>query len=1391
MRLAKLTLAGFKSFADKTDIAFDQPLVGIVGPNGCGKSNVVDAIKWVLGEQSAKSLRGGAMMDVIFNGSATRKPSGMASVTLTFDNPLIDDPAPVSAAAPPRSDAQESGDSDQESDSENQPSAVSPPPSRRRRALPLDADTVAVTRQLYRDGSSEYLINKHRARLRDIRELFMDTGIGTDAYSIIEQGKVDVLLQANPAQRREIFEEAAGVSRFKARKKEAIRKLERTEQNLGLTRARLEDAERRLRSVKIQATKARNYQEYAVALRELQLQYALAEYHKLRTQWIALRDQLEQAEADRAAAARKLAQHEQALSDAEVERQSILAKQKHLDQERLEQQAARDQALQRQQFADTTLADVRKQIERDEQRLADLSSRREQLQRELDQQRALVEKLTADQHAAQTRLEEAQQAQRQLQHDLNQKRAALEDEKAGVVTLMRRSAQLHNEISALTHFENNLTQTRAKLDQRASQITGELDRLLTARDEADEKHAEAQRLIEQQSAQLERHKQMAAAFGGQIQELGQNLAAAKEHRSALDSRRALLQEMQDKQHGLADPIKAVLARRDSEEDSTFHFVRGLVAEMFEADVQHARLVETALGDLQQALVIDRLEQITSNNGGAEAVHALAGRVHFVALDQYSISSRAFGNACGLASLLDLVTYSPLVASLAHALLGRTLVADSLHHAHQLRAQLPAGYRFVTRAGELLDADGRITAGPLTAASGAGGGEGLISRRSELAALQDQIAQLDETIAIDQAALTQLSDQAAHVEAISQELRSAIYEANTVRVELASRLDNLRGRIGSLEKEQPVLAAEAEQVHRQLRDADEKKRTHEADAQKLEADSTQRQQQVAAWEREITELQEQLASAQEQTTAVRVEAGKLSEQLTAASRQVRQQEIALADLQRQHRSLDEQLSSHRARIADLEETLHQARQTVAHAQERLHELITQCELVQHRLVKSDEQIGVIRGELREHRAAVERHDAMIHQMQMTGRELEVKTDAVRQRAQEQLELDVAAAYESALGNSELGTGNAEVQSDQAASEDQPLPSSEFRNPTFFQIDWPVVEAQITELRGKIQRLGNVNLDAIAEQDQIEAQHSNLAEQVADIAQAKEQLEKLITQINDDSRKRFEQTFEEIKRHFAGNDGLFRKLFGGGKADLFLQPDENGNIVILESGIEVLAKPPGKEPCTISQLSGGEKTMTAVALLLSIFKTKPSPFAVLDEVDAALDEANVERFANVVKSFLGRSHFIVITHHKRTMQACDLLYGITMQERGVSKRVAVLFDQVGKDGLIAQQAIDAQNAVDQVSDDGSQESGNGEQASPVSAATTASVSAAATPRSAPQDVETPTATEPNDHTGNGNGNGHSGGNGNGHSPDHGKRSIMRQRLAEMFESREREPVQVDAE
>ncbi len=1334
MRLAKLTLAGFKSFADKTEIAFDQPVVGIVGPNGCGKSNVVDAIKWVLGDQSPKSLRGGAMMDVIFNGSAARKPSGMASVTLTFDNPLLT--VPVADSEPNHADAEEPSDETPGS-ADDSPVATLVSNRTCNRLLQVDADEVAVTRQLYRDGTSEYLINNKRVRLRDIKELFMDTGIGTDAYSVIEQGKVARMLEANPAQRRQIFEEAAGISRFKARKKEAERKLDRTEQNLALCRQRLEDTERRLRSVKMQAARARSYQEHQSRLSELQLTFSLAEYHKLATELTDVNDQLEQAEADRAAAQRELAKHEQALAEAETERDAVAAKLKDLEQQRIQKQGDKSKQEQRLQFAVSNLGDVKSQIKRDADRLEELDEKRRRYAAELKDLEQQIADLEAAKTEGEQRLEAAREENQKLQHELSEAQSALEDEKRGINQLLRKAQSLQSEIRSLDTFQENLAATRDKLDARSSQIAEQLGQMLDSRDTAQAKLTEVEQHLTRESDQLTSQKDLSGRFGEQINQLTARLSELKEKRSSLQSRRHVLQEMEDNLEGVSDPVKAVLAQHaadaDTDDGGPFAFIRGMLAELIDTDVANAKLVEAALGDHQQTLVVDRLADLCSSTTGRAAIQALAGRVTLLAIDQpplppfhpHAAPERSEGADRAPVNpnptrVLDLVRYPAWLAPIAHRVLGRTYLVHDLDRALLLRATLPDGARFVTQTGEVLEADGRIFAGPVAA----GTTSGLISRRSELASLQAELTELEALIASDQQTLAMLSDQAAHAEKVASDLQKSIFDLSAGRAELTSKLEGLAGQIASLEKERPALTHEAEQVHAQLRDAAEKRDAHRAEHDQLEADAEQRQQAIAALEQAITDKRDAAEHAREQVTTLRVDASKTAEQLSAAQRAARQHEVAAADNQRQHANVEQQLAGYRQKIADLEAQRDESQALVASLDSELQGLIAQCETVAARVAEHDQAMASLREGVKTHRAAHDKLDKAVHKLEISQREHEVKTDAIVDRCREQQDLDLQQRYTLTLEllRSAPPESESEPNSDQEPSRNvddetqTPDPKSETQpdfigpltyeahlaqeqktlrdsiaqdlqqNPTPFDIDWESITAEIEDRKGRMARLGTVNLGAIDEENELEETQDELADQVKDIEQAERQLRQLIEQINNDSRVRFEQTYKEVRENFAGTQGLFRRLFGGGKADVVLQPDEHGNIDPLEAGIEIMAKPPGKEPRALSQLSGGEKTMTAIALLMAIFKSRPSPYAILDEVDAALDEANVERFITIVQSFLDKSHFIIITHHKRTMQGCDALYGITMQERGVSKRVRVQFDQLAPgSGEISREAL----------------------------------------------------------------------------------------------------------
>jgi chromosome segregation protein len=1205
MRLSKLTLNGFKSFADRTEISFSAPFVGIVGPNGCGKSNVVDAIKWVLGERSAKSLRGAHMLDVIFNGSATRKPAGMASVTLHFENPKLEDGS---------------------------------------RRLPVDADEVAVTRRLFRDGTSEYLINKLKARLKDIRDLFFDTGIGTHAYCIIEQGKVDAMLVSNPAERRMIFEEAAGISKFKSQKVEAQRKLERTETNLLRSRDKLEEVSKRLRSVKIQATRARNHQEYSARLRELRLEFSLAEYHRLSQELAAVTAQLAETEAKRTDAVQALAATEEQRTTAESNRQRLLSDQKQLEQALLRAQADHQQATQRKQFAEKSLADTHETIARESKQRDELTARAEELGKQFEEHDATLNQLADKDRSSQAIIEQAQAAHRAAQHELNEAAARLEDEKAGIVNLLRRSTDLTNQINSLNIQEKNLIGHRDRLTSRADQLAAELESLLSRRDDFGARLGEAVQLIETEKARLEEQKAAAADLSVETRKLTEVLAAAKEKRSGLISRRNVLEELEEEQTGVDEPVKALLARRASNKGE-FQFVRGMLAEMLSADVQHAALVETALGSYQQALIVDSLASLTQHT---DEIGSLSGRVTFLSLDQQP-PVRYDGPAPGsFQTVLDLVQHDPAITPLVWNLLGRTVIAEDLAAAIALRDQLPGGHRFICKTGELLEADGRLFAGPVSETAGAG----IISRRSELADLSRRIAELDERIQADQTQLAQLSDRAAHVEKVQQELRQAIYEASTIKVELSSKLDQFKDQIRKIEKEQPVISAEVEQIHKQLSDAAAKRESHAAHVAQLETQQAESKARAAELEQKITGLKSAAAEASEALTAARIEAGKLSEQLAAARKQHRQIELARDEAARQVTQIGHRIEAQQSRIAELERTRNDSADQIAIAAEQAEKFTAELAGYEEQIAAVAAEVDALTAALRDQRHVVEELDGNLHNQQVHRRETEVRIDGVRERALEQLTLDIVEAYASYQQRD---------------------------------MDWAAVEAEINDLKGKIDRLGSVNLDAINEQSDLETREVELRTQIEDVEKAATELKALIERLSVESRVRFEEAFNQIKQHFAGPDGLFRKLFGGGRADLILVPDENGNVDWLESGIDIIAKPPGKEPQSLRLLSGGERTMVAVALLMSIFRSKPSPFCVLDEVDAALDEANVERFTNVVRSFLDHSHFICITHHKRTMQAADLLYGITMPIRGVSKPVSVKFDQVGQDGRVSAEVM----------------------------------------------------------------------------------------------------------
>ncbi len=1183
MHLKRISICGFKSFCDRADFDFGPGVTCIVGPNGCGKSNLVDAFKWVLGEQSARSLRGRQMADMIFNGSSTRRSSSVAQVDLVFDNTD--------------------------------------------RSLDYDADDVVVSRKLYRSGDSEYLLNQAPARLKDVRDLFMDTGVGVDAYSVVEQGRVDSLLQSSPTERRIIFEEAAGISKYKARRREAERKLERTQQNLLRIEDIIQELEKRLRSVKLQAGKARSYKQLEDRLNELRSSYALAEFHRF-TDEIARLTTEAHGQTDCVTSLKTEIDRHGAQEAEMVTRLDRLAEDINAADSSFVQ--TKSELLAREERIETARGRAEEQrvlLERVRERHAADSSRIEECRRELASLQESAATLETESAELRACVEQITERDRALARELTQSQAVLEDEKAGIIELLRRSARLHNEIIRLNTHRESLVGQKGRLSERDAMLTSELGTTLEQRVQLDRRIHELDSLIAEETEKLEEKKTEAARVDTLRQRLIDGIAEAKQQRSAMASRRELLEDLQQRMEGVGVAARRILDRKRSEEPSAaLQQIEGLVADVFETDVAQAAVIEAALGEAAKALVV--------THGGAlltdeELFGDLPGRLDMLCLDRLPpvINEHDFREAPGFAArAIDMVRYDDRFDHLARHLLGKTVVVETLAVAMAMADHDVAGHRFVTLAGEVVESDGSVRIGPPST------GVGLISRRSELREIATQATTLETRISTLHDQLNRTQAEAGHLDGVQQELRTAIYESNTARVEANAALQNITETINRLTREQPLIAQEVALLEQEIGEVHERSASEGKTLAQTEAENTQRESLVAQHQARIDDVVASRQAVQEELTQAKVSAGQLAEKRSAAIEKATATQRVTHELENTLANAERDAEECESRIADAAKAIAQGQEDLASLRERIDHQEARCtELRRGREGLRSEQ-EMLAATIKSARQRLEEAERRVHEHEMALAQTNVRRDDLVSRIADELDINLIERHEA------------------YQHEEQ---------------DWAEVETEIAELRRKLDRLGNVNLDAIKELEELEARHQFLTTQRDDLTTSHRQLEQLIERLNAESRDRFEKHFQEIRENFRA---LFRKLFGGGRADIILE-DPND---VLECGIEIVAQPPGKELQAISLMSGGEKSLTAIALLMSIFKCRPAPFAILDEVDAALDEANNERFNRIIQEFVTEAQFLLITHSKWTMNIADRLYGITMQEPGISTRVSVEFE-----------------------------------------------------------------------------------------------------------------------
>ncbi len=1196
--LKALELVGFKSFADRTRFEFPAGITVVVGPNGSGKSNIVDAVKWVLGEQSVKSLRGQEMADVIFNGSGTRRPMNSAEVTLIFDNAA--------------------------------------------RRIPFDAPEVSITRRVYRGGEGEYLINRAPARLRDIRDLILGTGLGAQAYCVIEQGKVDALLQASPRDRRSLFEEAAGISRFRGKKAEAMRRLDRVGQNLLRLHDIVEEVDNRLKGLRAQAGKARRYREYASRLQELrtqvaQLDYrrltaqisvrreAIAELHRQHAEWAAALSGIESrmAETDAASAAAEEATHRLEAEAADC-RARIAA---------LETAIEHDRSLLDELEQETSRAN--KQLLAVSMRAGDLKQQMREAVESLQRAEEEHQRIALRMGEAERRLTEAIAASDRLKNEHLQRREAVNVQAKKVSGLETRAAALR------AKRQSAEAACKAAADRRA-----ECASLAAAMDEEHRRiQRESARLAaEDAAAQTDLSAAQTARDDLQARCSALQAGCAEQQRRAVAVREriGLLEELERRQEGVGAGVKWVLSAARRPDAGPWSSVVGMLADVLRVSVDMAPLIEAALGPATQYLVVAGGDELREHL--RRQTPSLGGRVGLIWLGSRgaqpptgadvgdSIAARCEEHPAVIGRADRFVETDPQFEPLLPRLLGKTFFVRAPADAIDLAEQAP-GLTFIAPNGAMASADGVLQLGPPQ------GSIGLISRKSELRSLAAELARLDQTIAA-------AGEELERMEAETAAARRAVDEAADRRRRAAESLAELRAQLSASESRRREHAARIASLDEQLRLAED-------DSTKASAELTRCEEELAAARAELSAFEQSYAAAQRQSEQAE-EVRRLCDRAAAEIR------IELA-------KSDERLGNLHARLAQFEEHDRERQRALSDSRQQLVQTARRAEAVRWNILHAESQLAELyllresaaaevgryerqRDELRQQRAAeaaeaqrlrakCRKIDERVHAEQLAEGELRTQRTALVDRLREEYGIELA----------EDGADAAESVARDAAQE------------------------EIDDLRRKINSLGNVNLESLDELDELESRCRALSEQYDDLVKAKAALEKIIQRINVDSRRLLSETLETVRGHF---QGLFRDLFGGGQADIVLEE----GVDILDSGIEIVARPPGKEPRSISLLSGGEKTLTCVALLLAIFRSRPSPFCVLDEVDAALDEANIDRFTKVLKDFLAWTQFIIVTHSKKTMTAADTLYGVTMQESGVSRQVSVRFEDVRENGEI---------------------------------------------------------------------------------------------------------------
>ena len=1186
MYLKALEIQGFKSFPDKTVLNFGEDITAIVGPNGSGKSNVSDAIRWVMGEQSSKSLRGAKMEDVIFGGTEKRSQMGFAQVTLVLDN---------TEHIFPR----------------------------------MEESEVAVTRRYYRSGESEYYINKQSVRLRDVNELFMDTGMGREGYSIVGQGKIDEILSVKSADRREIFEEAAGISKFRHRKEETERKLERTEENLVRINDKIAELELQVGPLRSQAEKAKKYLILRDELRTLEISVWLENLDKIKTDSIKLNT-------DYALAQQELERANAALDElyAASEQFAEKAHANDMEQERLRTECAELDAKRNEEDAAvavlrTGIEHNRASIERVENDLRDQSGRAESLTAQIAAKHARIEELAAQAAELEEELRTFLAQAEELARTAGEAGSEVEALRAKEALAASDAADCRADVSAINAGLAELTERRTALEAESESVDGQLTEKRRAAsasrralEEAQEEADAVRNIISGHTLKMEgRVKREETARQKSI-----DLTMEKNN---LDSRIHLLSEMEKEYEGFNKAVRLIM---QAAEKNALRGVHGPVANLMTTDKRYAVAIEIALGAGMQNVVVDREEDAKSainflkQRDGGRATFLPLTAIRGDVLREVGVE-REYGYV-GVAS--QLVQFDKRYAEIFNNLLGRTVVVEDMDCGIAIARKYSNRFRIVTLDGQVLNRGGSMTGGSVSRSAG------ILSRANELKELTARREALTEKL---DAALREADEAKRDLNAAQYELdvareqqrgaEDAVLRLTGEKKQYDMLLESLRARESDIAAELESITARTEELKKAAAAREEEIKKHEAEAARCRAESEEKLAGQNELQRDSAHLGDEIA-ARKSTLA-----GFTAERETT--------ERALGDLETLAQQMRGDEDGRRALIEDYRAKIKAAEEEIAQHDAVTASLRADAEKRRAELAELAEAKLTLEGERSANDRRYRECNELLSQTQAAAGRLEQKR--VTAAMEEKQILDkLWESYE--LSHSAAQEQRIELES------------------------VPKASRRINELKREINGLGNVNVGAIEEFDRVNTRYTYLTGQRDDVEKAKEELLGVIENITSEMTVIFKEQFALIRESF---QETFLELFGGGKATLELE-DENA---VLDCGIEIKVQPPGKALKTLSLLSGGEKAFVAIALYFAILKVHPTPFCVMDEIEAALDEPNVIRVAHYMRRICDKTQFIVITHRRGTMEAADVLYGVTMQERGVSKVLTINMNDMAKE------------------------------------------------------------------------------------------------------------------